>query len=51
MGGVGYDLSDLRPRGAFVNNAAKTSTGAASFMDVCSEITNEVAQCGRRKIN
>jgi len=47
-GGVGYDLSELRPRGASVNNAAKTSTGAASFMDVCSDITNEVAQNGRR---
>lgn len=49
-GGVGYDLSKLRPRGASVNNAAKTSTGAASFMDVCSDITNEVAQNGRRKM-
>lgn len=49
-GGVGYDLSSLRPRGAKVNNAAKSSTGAASFMDVCSDITNEVAQNGRRKI-
>lgn len=47
-GGVGYDLSLLRPRGALVNNAAKSSTGAASFMDVCSDITNEVAQNGRR---
>lgn len=47
-GGVGYDLSKLRPRGASVNNAAKSSTGAASFMDVCSDITNEVAQNGRR---
>ena len=47
-GGVGYDLSSLRPRGAKVNNAAKSSTGAASFMDVCSDITNEVAQNGRR---
>lgn len=49
-GGVGYDLSGLRPRGAKVNNAAKSSTGAASFMDVCSDITNEVAQNGRRKM-
>lgn len=47
-GGVGYDMSLLRPRGANVNNAAKTSTGAASFMDVCSDITNEVSQLGRR---
>ena len=48
-GGVGYDLSGLRPRGAIVNNAAKSSTGAASFMDVCSDITNEVSQNGRRR--
>lgn len=47
-GGVGLDLSKLRPRGAKVNNAAITSTGAASFMDGFSAITNEVAQNGRR---
>lgn len=47
-GGVGYDLSLLRPRGAKVNNAANTSTGAASFMDANSTLTNEVAQGGRR---
>ena len=47
-GGVGYDLSKLRPRGAKVHNSAKVSTGAASFMEVCSDITNEVAQDGRR---
>ncbi len=47
-GGVGYDLSELRPRGAAVNNAAKSSTGAASFMDVNSDLTNETAQNGRR---
>ena len=47
-GGVGTDLSKLRPRGAKVNNAAVTSTGAASFMDVHSDVTNEVAQQGRR---
>lgn len=47
-GGVGKDLSLLRPRGAEVNNAAKSSTGAASFMDVDSALTNEVAQGGRR---
>ena len=44
-GGIGLDLSNLRPRGAFVNNAAKTSTGAASFMEGFSAINNEVAQC------
>lgn len=47
-GGVGLDLSKLRPRGAFVNNAARTSTGAASFMEGFSAINNEVAQGGRR---
>lgn len=41
----GCDLSKLRPAGAFVNNAAKTSTGAASFMEGFSAINNEVAQC------
>lgn len=47
-GGVGKDLSTLRPSGAVVKNAAKSSTGAASFMDVDSAITTEVAQRGRR---
>lgn len=47
-GGVGYDLSELRPRNAKVNNAANTSTGAASFMDVNSDLTNETCQQGRR---
>lgn len=47
-GGVGKDLSTLRPSGAFVNNAAKSSTGAASFMEVDSALTQEVAQRGRR---
>lgn len=47
-GGVGKDLSLLRPKGSFVNNAAKTSTGPVSFMEVDSEITREVAQDGRR---
>lgn len=46
--GVGKDLSTLRPSGAAVKNAAKTSTGAASFMDVDSALTQEVAQRGRR---
>ena len=47
-GGVGIDLSCLRPNGAKVNNAAKTSTGAVSFMNVYSELTKEVALNGRR---
>lgn len=48
MGGVGKDLSKLRPRSAVVKNAARTSTGAVSFMNVDSEITREIAQEGRR---
>ena len=47
-GGTGVDLSNLRPRGALVNNAAGTSTGAASFMEGFSAVNNEVAQSGRR---
>lgn len=47
-GGVGKDLSKLRPKGASVNNAAKFSSGAASFMEVDSAITKETAQEGRR---
>lgn len=47
-GGVGFDISKLRPNGALVNNAAKTSTGPISFMEGFSQTTNEVAQDGRR---
>ena len=47
-GGVGFDISTLRPSGASVNNAAKTSTGASSFMDLFSHVTNTIAQNGRR---
>src|SRR5574344_2042940 len=47
-GGVGFDISTLRPSGAGVNNAAKTSTGASSFMDLFSHVTNTIAQNGRR---
>lgn len=47
-GGVGLDLSTLRPKGIKVNNAAKSSTGAASFMERYSNTTREVAQEGRR---
>lgn len=49
-GGVGIDISKLRPRGATVNNAAKESTGAVSFMDVFSSVTGTIAQNGRRKL-
>lgn len=47
-GGVGIDLSTLRPRGSNVNNAAITSDGIAVFMDRYSNTTLEVAQNGRR---
>lgn len=46
--GVGFDLSTLRPAGASVSNAARTSTGAVSFMERFSNTTREVAQKGRR---
>jgi len=47
-GGVGFDISKLRPNGAKVNNSAKYSTGAVSFMDLFSNVTNTIAQSGRR---
>lgn len=47
-GGVGIDLSSLRPNDTTVKNAARTSTGAASFMHRYSNSTREVAQSGRR---
>jgi ribonucleoside-diphosphate reductase alpha chain len=47
-GGVGFDISFLRPAGAIVNNSAKSSTGAASFMQLFSHVTNTIAQNGRR---
>jgi len=47
-GGVGIDISTLRPSGTIVTNAAKTSTGAVSFMERFSNSTREVAQGGRR---
>ena len=47
-GGVGIDISTLRPSGAATSNAAKTSTGAISFMHRFSNTTREVAQNGRR---
>lgn len=47
-GGCGIDLSGLRPAGAATKNAARTSTGAASFMDFYSQVTNLVGQAGRR---
>ena len=47
-GGVGIDISTLRPRETSVSNAAKTTTGAVSFMHRYSNSTREVAQNGRR---
>ena len=47
-GGVGWDISGLRPKGAIVHNAAKTSSGAPSFLNVNSELTKETSQDGRR---
>jgi ribonucleoside-diphosphate reductase alpha chain len=47
-GGVGTDISILRPKGAPVHNAAAYSTGAVSFMNVMSETTGTIGQAGRR---
>lgn len=47
-GGVGTDISVLRPRGAPVNNSAVFSSGAVSFMEVMSETTHTIGQNGRR---
>ena len=47
-GGVGLDISTLRPKDTSVSNAAKTTTGAVSFMHRYSNTTREVAQNGRR---
>ena len=47
-GGCGIDISKLRPNGAAVNNAAKTTSGAVSFMDFFSYITGLIGQSGRR---
>ncbi|MDE1856277.1 MAG: adenosylcobalamin-dependent ribonucleoside-diphosphate reductase, partial [Candidatus Micrarchaeota archaeon] len=47
-GGVGGDISILRPRGARVSNSAQFSTGAVSFMNIMSETTGAIGQAGRR---
>lgn len=47
-GGVGHDMSDLRPKGMPVKNSALTSTGLVPFMERYSNSTREVAQDGRR---
>ncbi len=47
-GGVGHDLSKIRPKGSPVKNSALTSTGLVPFMERFSNSTREVAQDGRR---
>ena len=47
-GGVGHDLSHIRPKGTAVKNSALTSTGIVPFMERYSNSTREVAQDGRR---
>ena len=47
-GGVGHDLTHIRPKGSPVNNSALTSTGLVPFMERYSNSTREVAQDGRR---
>ena len=47
-GGVGHDMSHIRPKGSPVNNSALTSTGLVPFMERFSNSTREVAQDGRR---
>ena len=48
-GGCGIDISNLAPRGAKVNNTAKETSGAVSFMDLYSLVTGLIGQNGRRK--
>jgi ribonucleoside-diphosphate reductase alpha chain len=47
-GGCGIDLSNLRPNGAKVHNAAKTTCGPVGFMDLFSQTTETIGQAGRR---
>ena len=47
-GGCGTDISNLRPEGAVVHNAAKSTTGPVSFMELYSFVTGLIAQNGRR---
>lgn len=47
-GGCGIDLSELRPNGSIVHNAAKVSDGPVSFMDLFSQVTQTICQGGRR---
>lgn len=47
-GGCGIDISKLAPRGAKVRNTAKYTSGAVSFMETYSQVTNQIGQNGRR---
>lgn len=47
-GGCGIDISNLRPKDAVVHNAAKSTSGAVSFMDLYSCVTGLIGQSGRR---
>ncbi len=47
-GGCGIDINNLRPKNAVVHNAAKSTSGAVSFMDFYSYITGLIGQSGRR---
>ena len=47
-GGTGLDISNLRPQGARVNNAAKTTSGSTSFLDIYDVISEKIGQKGRR---
>ena len=47
-GGCGIDISNLIPKGAIVHNAAKSTSGAVSFMDLYSQVTGLIGQAGRR---
>ncbi|MGL4733386.1 MAG: adenosylcobalamin-dependent ribonucleoside-diphosphate reductase, partial [Fusobacteriaceae bacterium] len=47
-GGCGVDISKLRPKGSEVNNAAKNTTGAVSFMELYNMTTDVIGQKGRR---
>lgn len=47
-GGCGIDISKLAPKGAKVNNTAKETSGAVSFMDLYSMVTGLIGQNGRR---
>ena len=47
-GGCGIDISNLAPEGAKVHNQAKATSGAVSFMDTFSQVTQQIGQNGRR---